>query len=310
MDKRILPLLLASLLVAALTAAVTSTVFAPAPAQAEAPTAGGEAQIAGLRQAVERMEKSQAELARAVEELRLAPAQPGESRMAVGELERAVARYFEEHGLAGSTAAVDARADHEETAAESEAVGREAVSKAFARLLDPELDDDERQRIWSEIGAQGLSDELVAEFEARAEREPNDPDVRVDLAGAYLQKTFEAGSGPMAGHWAMKADATFDAALGLDENHWDARFYKAVSLSFWPPALGMQNKAIEQFEVLVEKQGQMPKDDEQAQTYLFLGNMYQQTGKPEKALATWQQGLALFPDNAELKDQVSLAQGN
>ena len=41
-----------------------------------------------------------------------------------------------------------------------------------------------------------------------------------------------------------------------------------------------------------------------------LGNMYQQTGQPEKALATWQQGYALYPDNTSLADQVTLSAKN
>ncbi len=310
MDKRILPVLLASLLVAALTAAVTTSLIDRPGAEAGTGAGVEPGQLAGLRQAVERLDQRQAELARAVEELRLAPASSGASRVAAGEVERAVARYMEERAGQGLGAKDEAPAGGNAAGAEPAAAGSEAVSQAFARLRNEDLTDEQQQLLWAEISKQGLSDELVAEFEALVEREPNDPDLRMELAGAYTQKIFEAGNSPMAGHWAIKADGCYDAALALDENHWNARFSKAISLSFWPPALGMQNKAIEQFEVLLEKQGQMPKNDEHAQTYLYLGNMYQQTGKPEKALATWQQGLALFPNSQELQNQVALAGGN
>ena len=168
----------------------------------------------------------------------------------------------------------------------------------------------ERQALWSALGEKGLSDELVAMFEDRVEREPNDPDLRVELGSAYLQKVFEVGgSSPTAGMWAMKADAAFDAALALDENHWEARFSKAISYSFWPPALGMQNKAIAQFETLLQQQQSQPPSPQFAQTYYFLGNMYQQTGNPGKALQVWQQGLALYPGNDQLMAQLAAAQG-
>jgi tetratricopeptide (TPR) repeat protein len=91
---------------------------------------------------------------------------------------------------------------------------------------------------------------------------------------------------------------------------WDARFAKAVSLSFWPPLLGKQNEAIKNFEVLVEQQAGQPQKPEYAQTYWALGNMYTQSGDKAKALATWQQGLALYPGNAQLEAQIANAQGH
>ena len=36
--------------------------------------------------------------------------------------------------------------------------------------------------------------------------------------------------------------------------------------------------------------------------------MYQQIGNQEKAVAAWQAGLQIFPDNAALLEQVQLAQ--
>jgi tetratricopeptide (TPR) repeat protein len=248
-----------------------------------------------LSREVARLAASQAELAAALEELRQAPREP--ARLPSEDVGAAVERYLAARETAPGAEAAPAVDDD-----------AQRVEEALARLLGGELDDDEVQVLWAELGKAGLSDELVAAFEARAQRDPNDPDVRVELGQAYLQKIFEVGNGPMAGVWAMKADAAFDAALALDERHWDARFTKAVSLSFWPPALGKQNAAIEQFELLLAQQQDEPKSPHFAQTYLFLGNMYQQTGQPEKALATWQAGLGQYPDNGELASQVQLTQ--
>src|SRR6185295_3541836 len=88
-----------------------------------------------------------------------------------------------------------------------------AIDAALAKLLDPNLDDVERQKLWREFSAQGLTDALIAEYEQRAEREPNNPDRKVELGEAYLQKIFEVGNSPLAGVWATKADGAFDAAL-------------------------------------------------------------------------------------------------
>ena len=120
----------------------------------------------------------------------------------------------------------------------------------------------------------------------------------------FLQKTQLSGNGPEAGLWAMKADQAFDDILALDEQHWDARFTKAVALSFWPPIFGKQSEAIRQFEVLREQQRHQTPSAGHGQTYLLLGNLYQQMGQTEKALQVWQEGAGIFPDMAELQAQI------
>lgn len=304
MKNPLLPLILVALLVSSVVSAVTVSLLAPSPAAAGPTGAAGPSELGALADAVERLEARQQEVSARIEELgRLRS--PGSGRVAAGELEAAVARYFEARGEGEDQAQADSVAAADDEPQSASAARR--VETAFQELLSGELSQEQRLELWDEIREAGLTDELVAAFEARAEREPNDPDVRVDLGQAYLQKVFEAGQGPMAGVWAMKADGAFDAALSLDENHWDARFNKAISLSFWPPALGMQGKAIAQFETLLSKQSGLPKDQKFAQTYLFLGNMYQQLGQGDKALETWKDGLALYPGSEELSGQIDVS---
>ena len=293
MKSMLLAVLLASLVSAAVGAGVAVTLSSGAaePTQVRA----AEPADGLLARELARLAEAQADLAARLDEQRAAPrAAAGVSADAVAE---AVERYLAERAepaaaACGAGSAVDDDARR--------------VEDALAKLLAGDLDDGQVQALWAELGKAGLSDELVDAFEARVERDPNDPDLRVELGQAYLQKIFEVGNGPAAGLWAMKADAAFDAALELEPEHWDARFTKAVSLSFWPPALGKQNAAIEQFETLLGQQKGQAREPRFAQTYLFLGNMYQQTGQAQKALATWQEGLALYPDSGELQSQVQL----
>jgi hypothetical protein len=42
----------------------------------------------------------------------------------------------------------------------------------------------------------------------------------------------------------------------------------------------------------------------------MLGNFYQKNGHPDSALAVWQQGAGLFPDNGELKNKLANAPQN
>lgn len=294
MKALLVPLLLSSFVAAAVGAGVALTLGSRAavPVQARA----AEPAAADLSHELKRLSAAQTELAARIEELRLAPIES--ARLPAEDLGAAVERYLAAREASGAAAPEAARADD----------SAQRVERALASLLEDDLDDGEVQNLWTELGQAGLSDELVAAFEARVERDPSDPDVRVELGQAYLQKIFEVGNGPAAGIWAMKADAAFDAALELDERHWDARFTKGVSLSFWPPALGKQNAAIEQFELLLEQQEDGAPEPRFAQTFLFLGNMYQQTGQPEKALATWQAGLGQYPGNEDLASQVQLLQ--
>jgi len=179
------------------------------------------------------------------------------------------------------------------------------VQNAIDKILAGDVEWEESQKLWKEIEAAGKLDEVVKMLEERARVRGNDPDAQVESGLAYLQKVFRAGGGPDAGVWATKADKAFDAALALDDNHWIARFQKAVSLSFWPPVMGMQTDSVKHFEILAAQQENAPPHEGFVHTYLMLGNLHLQMGAKDKAIATWQKGLAKFPDNAELQKKLN-----
>lgn len=181
------------------------------------------------------------------------------------------------------------------------------LASAMAQLNDPSMSWDDREEIWKKVRAAGLLDQVIAEFEKHAAANPKDPKAQTALGTAYLKKTEEAGNGPEAGKWATKADQAFDDALEIDPEHWDARYVKAVALSFWPPVFGKQTEAIKHFETLLGQQERQQPRDGFDSTYLMLGNMYQQLGQRDQAVATWQRGLKVFPDNADLRQQIANA---
>lgn len=183
------------------------------------------------------------------------------------------------------------------------------LAAALRDLRSDELSGAAKSELWEKIKKAGKLDEVVAIFEQRAKDDPYNPDLKVELANTYVQKIFEAGAGPMAGKWALKVDAAVNDALEIDPNHWEARFTKAISLSNWPAAFGKQGEAIRQFEILLEQQQRSESRPHHAQTYIFLGNMYQAIGQGEKARATWNAGAGLFPNNAELQKQIQLSSG-
>jgi len=149
---------------------------------------------------------------------------------------------------------------------------------------------------WKRLFAAGKMDEAVKKFEDLAKANPRDTKAQMDLANAYLSYLQMDQS-----KWqlSMKADQQFDKVLDIDERHWEARFSKAVSYTFWPDFLGKKKDAITHFETLVAQQESMPPKPQEAQTYLYLGNLLE-ARDPAKAKEVWAKGARRHPDNAEL----------
>ena len=224
------------------------------------------------------------------------------NRQEVVDVAAAVRAVLAEEGLLGAE-----RAAERSAAAGGEATEEVSVEGLLALLGAEDLSDTEWYEIWAKAREAGLTDELIALFEQRAEDNPNDADAQADLGLAYIAKIQYAPDAEK-GQLGMQADKAFDRALEVDPNHWDARFTKAISYSFWPAFTGKPAQAVTQFEILVERQANLPRKPEHAQTYLMLGNLYQQQGRMEEAQQAWANGTALFPENEELAAPAASAQ--
>lgn len=216
----------------------------------------------------------------------------------------AVARWLESNGLTAADLATARHATARTGGEGLEGMSMEAVVQFFMR----EGDTLEAELMFQELRDAGRIDDFLAWIQDMAANDPKNPELQVALGVAYLQKLFDlGGASPEVGDLATQADLAFDRALELDPGNWDARFTKAVALSNWPAFLGRQPEAIAQFETLLAQQQLSPPDPQYAQTYLFLGNMYVQTGERAKAIETWRDGLARYPDDAALLEQLRLA---
>lgn len=293
-----LPLLLVSVAAGATSGGLAHVVLRP-----EAPAASRPVVEADLAEVVAGLREQQTELAREIASLRREAEMetPVAQRIPVGEIEDIVARALDRRL---DPTAVPASAPASDLVAASASFDKD---EAFDLLLNGDMSAAEREEYWQKVREAGALEDVIALFEGRAERLSDDPEAQVDLGEAYLQKIFEVGNGPLAGVWATKADGAFDAALELDDRHWDARFSKAASLSFWPPVFGKQAEAIHHFEILAEQQDTAPRESHHAQTYLLLGNLYQQNGRPEDALAAYRRGLERFPDDSSLISQIEMS---
>jgi tetratricopeptide (TPR) repeat protein len=158
----------------------------------------------------------------------------------------------------------------------------------------------EDTELWKRLHAAGKMDEAIAALEQRAQQNPKDVGSQMDLANAYMAYLQMDNS---KWQYSMKADEQFDKVLGIDNRHWEARFTKAMSYTFWPAFLGKQKDAISHFETLIDQQNSMPVEEHHSQTYLFLGNMLMERD-PERAREIWQMGAQRHPNNEELRERL------
>ncbi|MFT5051585.1 MAG: tetratricopeptide (TPR) repeat protein [Chlamydiales bacterium] len=291
-------LLIACLTAASATSAGISLLFANrAPLPTPAAASVSPDLWRDLATTLEQIQSQQEDLAVSVQELQMRSGsvdRVAAEGVSDTDLDAAVARYLAQASVAQDAVALDAPPEL-------------TTRGMFDQLVAGDLNQTQVEKMWMRAREEGRTDELLAMFEARAEENPSDPAMRVELGQAYLQKIQEVGQGPLAGALATQADGAFDAALAIDSEHWGARFNKAVALSFWPPIFGKQSAAIHEFETLIGQQSRgMPKPSH-AQTHLLLGNLYQQLGDRDKAIKAWQTGSSLFPDYEALREQLTLA---
>ena len=153
---------------------------------------------------------------------------------------------------------------------------------------------------WKKAFAAGRMDEVIKKFEELAAANPKDVKAQMDLASAYMA---HVQMDPSKWESSLKADQVFDKVLAIDDKHWEARFTKAMSYTFYPDFLGKKADAISHFETLVKQQEQLPADSYQAQTYLYLGNLLE-ARDPARAREMWAKGAARHPDNQELAKRL------
>ena len=282
-----LPLLLLCALAGSGGSLVVSSI---APTRSRAAEDTNAPDIARLSARLAELGRRAEELERAVAKARLAPTAP-QGRTALGGVDAAVERWMKRHAP--------------EPAAPATLDPGDDVDRAVDHILSSDVFGDDELGFWKELRESGAIDAVLARMEELVERSPYDPELRVALAQVLVQKSFERGAGPEREVLLDRAEETYAGALELDEENWRARYGRAVTLSSRAAFLGKTPEAIGEFERLIAQQERSPSEPRFAASYYFLGNLYAQSGESDKALEAWRRGLARFPNDARLAEQVS-----
>jgi tetratricopeptide (TPR) repeat protein len=182
-----------------------------------------------------------------------------------------------------------------------------ALNYSIDILVAPQASYAQKQAVWKQLREAGKLDQAIGDLERGMAENPRLASYPAALGQAYLQKCGTIQDVREQGILAMQADKVFDTALNLDPSNWEARFTKAVAMSYWPASLNKGQDVIEHFVTLIQQQEIQAPQPQFADTYLWLGDQYQKAGQSEEARNTWRRGAALFPDHAALKSRLTPA---
>ena len=161
-------------------------------------------------------------------------------------------------------------------------------------------------------------DRSIRFFEDLVDKHPQAVMPRLNRALAYVDKMPYPKLGIVSqGKLSNKSIAELDLILSeLDPACWTAKYIRAMNHLHWPRKLGHAPLAIRDFTELIALQKKLPTDKQRdyfALSYVGLGDSYvknREEGLEEnlaKARQVWEQGLAEYPDEQELKQRMKLA---
>ena len=180
-----------------------------------------------------------------------------------------------------------------------------AFRRAIDILVSPQTSFQQRQAAWKQLRDAGELDQALATLKQGAANNPTSAEYPTALGEAYVYKLQTIRDFHEVSILALQADQSFNTALGLDPANWEAQFFKAASLSHWPPEMNKGPEVIQQFSNLIDQQEAMPPQPQFAQTYVLLGDQYKKTGQSDYAVQTWRLGLAKFPTDSTLQGRIA-----
>ncbi len=172
-------------------------------------------------------------------------------------------------------------------------------------MVSPHSTYAQRQAALKQLQDSGRLADAAAEMERLKASDTNNALYPTALGQTLLRMCATTTDVRSQAIWAMTADGDFETALNLDPSNWEARYTKAVAMSYWPANLNKGGEVIQQFNILMGQQEQQAPQPQFAQTYEWLGKQYQKAGQTDAAQQVWQRGASLYPDNQPLQNLLA-----
>jgi len=186
--------------------------------------------------------------------------------------------------------------------------GHHTSNRAIDALVSTRSSYQEKQAAWKQLQNAGGLDQTIAALKAGMAKHPNDAAYPAELGVAYINKLMTmhaSGNYNEMAALGLQADQSFDAALKLDPSNWEAQYYKAASMAYWPPEMNKGPEVIQRLSSLIDQQETMPPQPQFSQIYVLLGEQYQKAGQPDNAIQTWRRGAAKFPGDPALQKKIN-----
>jgi tetratricopeptide (TPR) repeat protein len=187
------------------------------------------------------------------------------------------------------------------------ALGSNDFAAALRYLESAVTDDPDNVRYANEYRKAAIKskdfDRSLKFFEKLTSDHPNSANLRLNFGFAYVDKIPVAGSITQV-ILANNALTQFSKAVELKPN-WINLYTRGVSYLFWPKVFNRAPNGVTDLEQALNVQKREPRQIYHAKTYIALGDAYWKTDQLDKARATWQEGLKLFPDRTELKTRLA-----
>jgi tetratricopeptide (TPR) repeat protein len=179
-----------------------------------------------------------------------------------------------------------------------EATDSLAALESLARCVESaDAGDQPRASAAADTAWSGLEDWRAAR--------PDAPEPLVGQARVLLQCRIPFAPFMEQGALSARAGEILRGALELDPMHWEARFLLGVNYFHNPEFMGLTDAAIQEFETLLQQQGERADFPDMAAPYVYLGDLYVRVGRPDDARTVWERGAALFPDDSDLAERLA-----
>ncbi len=141
---------------------------------------------------------------------------------------------------------------------------------------------------------------------------PEDQRTRIELGCAYVDKIPTCGGLAAIvskGTLARKSLDHFDKVIVDHPSMWVAVYCRGMNHLHWPRALLHSDDAVRDFQRCIELQKLDASSTMRpyfVRTYVALGDAHTKTKKYDEARRAWRDGLAGFPESAELKERLAI----